>query len=80
MSVQHVAGLGETVAEIFYSLTGRKALRIRLVQYLIAFCSRQEVTSDVISGRFVGAVVSDFPVQFGDSRSNHSREIRPEVV
>ena len=49
--------LGETVAELFYSLASRTGLRVTFVQYLIAFCSRLEVMCDVIYGRFVGPVV-----------------------
>ena len=46
------------------------------VQYLIAFCSRPEADSDVISCRFVEPTVPDKCVKFGDSRSNYSRDIR----
>ena len=38
--------------------------------YLIAFCSRPEATSDVISSRFVGPVVPDNRLKFGDPRIN----------
>ena len=55
-------------------------LRITLVQNLIAFCSRPEVTCDVISGSFVGPVVPDNRVKFGDARLNCSQEIPPEAV
>ena len=50
-------------------------LRNTFVQYLIAFCSRLEVMSDVISGRCVRPVVPDNRVKFGDRRLNLSREI-----
>ena len=46
------------------------------VHNLIAFCSRLEATSDIISGRFVSQIVPDKRVTFGDSRSNCSRDIR----
>ena len=36
--------------------------------------------SDVISGRFVGAVVPDNRVKFGDPRLNSSGEIPPKAV
>ena len=34
------------------------------MQYLMAFCSRQETASDVVSGRFVGPFVHDQQVNF----------------
>ena len=46
------------------------------VQYLIAICSRPEVTSDVISSANVGQVSLEVPVKFCDSSSNASRDIR----
>ena len=55
-------------------------LRITFVQYLIAFCSRTEVTSDVISDRILRSVVPDKGVKFGDPRLNCSLEIPPEAV
>ena len=58
----------------------RPVLRITFVQYLIAFYSRQEETSDVISGSFVGPVNPDNDVKFGHPRRNLSREIPPEAV
>ena len=39
-------------------------LRITYLQYLIAFCGRLEVTSDVVSNRFVGPFVPDSRVKF----------------
>ena len=50
------------------------------MQYLTAVCNRPEATSDVISGRFVGPVVPDKSVKFGDPRLNLSRDITPEAV
>ena len=41
------------------------------VQYFIAFCNRPES-----AGMFVRPIAPDKPVQFGDSRSNDSRDIR----
>ena len=35
-----------------------------IVQYLIAFCSRPETASDIISGRLVGPIVHDKHVNF----------------
>ena len=55
-------------------------LHITFVQYLIAFCSWPELTSDIISGKFVGPVVSDNPVKFSGSRLNFYQEILPEAV
>ena len=66
------------MAEIFESFGA--VLRITFAQYLIAFCRRPEVTSDVISGKFLGAVVPDNLVKFCDPRLNRSREIPPEAV
>ena len=51
-----------------------------LVQYLIAFCSRPEADSDVISCRIVRPIVPDKLGQFRDPRLNCSREIPPAVV
>ena len=45
------------------------------IQYLIAFCSWPEATSDVISGRFVGPIIPDNRVKFGDPGINCSREM-----
>ena len=44
------------MAAFLDSLAGGPVLRT-FVQYLIAFCSRPETASDVISGRFVGSIV-----------------------
>ena len=43
------------------------------VQYVIAFRSRPEKPSDVISGTFVEPVIRDTYVAFCDLRSNRSR-------
>ena len=56
-------------------LTG-PVLCINFVQYLIAFRSRLEVTSNVISGFNEGQAGLDVPVKCGDSRSNRSRVIQ----
>ena len=50
------------------------------VQYLIAFCSRRETASDVLSGRFVGPIFSNKCVKFRYPRLNRYREIPPEAV
>ena len=51
------------------------------VQYLIiAFCSRPETASDVISAKFVGPIVHDKPVKFLDFPLNGSREIPTQAV
>ena len=55
-------------------------LRIAFPQYFMAFCSRPEATSDVISGRFVWPLIPDKRVKFGYPRINLSREITPEAV
>ena len=46
------------------------------MQFIIAFFSRLEETSDVISGENVGQIGVGVPVQFGGSRSHRSRDIR----
>ena len=55
-------------------------LRITFVQYFIAFRSRPEATSDVISGSFPGHVVPDNRVRFSDPCLIRFREILPEAV
>ena len=67
------------MAELLDSLAGL-VLRTTFVQYLFAFCSRPETTSEVISGRFGGPIVPETHVKFGDPRLNPSREIPPEAV
>ena len=51
-----------------------------IVQNLIAFSSRPEAASDVISGTVVGPIVPDEPVKFGDTSLNHSLKIPPEAI
>ena len=46
------------------------------MQYLIAFCSRSEASSDVISDGTVGQAGTDTPDKFGGSSSHGSRDIR----
>ena len=41
-----------------------------------AICCRPEIDNDVISGQTVDIIGVDVPIKFGDSRSNHSRDIR----
>ena len=65
---------------LLFFLLARPVLRITFVQYLIAFCSQPEATSDVISGVFVGSVIPDNRVKFGDHRVNLSGEIPTEAV
>ena len=50
------------------------------MQYLIAFCRRNETTTGVISGTFVWPVVCDQHVALRDLRLHRSREIPPEAV
>ena len=47
------------------------------VQYLVVFCSRLEVASDVV-GRACGAVVPDNLVQFCDPRLNRIEKFHPK--
>ena len=51
-----------------------------LLQNLIAFCSRLEAASDVISGRFMRPIVPDKNVKFCDPRLNYSGKIRCETI
>ena len=48
--------------------------------HLIAFCSRLETASGVMSCNFIGPIVPDKRVNFRDPRSNRYREIPPEAV
>ena len=50
------------------------------MQHLIAFCSRPDRASDVISDRFVGQNVRNEPLKFCDDRLNRSRDIPLEAV
>ena len=50
------------------------------MQYLVAFCNPNGKGIDVISGSFVGPIVTDKRVKFPDPRLNRSREIPPELV
>ena len=50
------------------------------VEFCIAFCSRQEAASYVISNAFVKAIVPDKCVKLCGPRLNRSREIPPEAV
>ena len=56
---------------IFQLLPATPVLRT-LVQYLIAFGSRQEAASDVVANRSVRLTVSDESVKLGDPRLNRS--------
>ena len=62
------------MVELFDSLSGRP------VQYLMAFRSRPEATSDVISGTFVAPIVLDKCVKFRDPCYNRYREIPLEAA
>ena len=67
------------MAELFDSLSGLTAVRT-LVQYLIAFCSRAETASDVLSDKFEAPVVSDKLVEFRGPCLNRSWEIPREAI
>ena len=71
VSAQNLVNLSQKVAELFYSLAA-PVLRVIFVQYIIAFCSLLEAMSDVISGTYVGALVPNNCVKFGDRRLNRS--------
>ena len=77
MSVQHLMSVWVKQWPNYLTLwPAEPVLRITFVQYLILFCSRPEVTSDVISSANVGQVSLEVPVKFCDSSSNASRDIR----
>ena len=80
MSVQHVAGLRETVVEIVDSLTGRTRLTHHF--YEVFNCILQLTGSNELRliWHVSGPVVSDNCVKFGDPRLNYYREIPPEAV
>ena len=63
MPMPHLAILGETMAELFNSLTSRTRFT-HFVHHLIAFCNRPEEASDVTSGTFVRPIVPDRYVKF----------------
>ena len=67
------------MAELFDSLPAGPVSRT-FAQYLIAFCSRLEVASDVVSGRFVTPIVPDKCVKFGDSCLNFLENPKPLEV
>ena len=50
------------------------------VHYLIAFHSRPEAVSDLISFRFYGLTVPDTRMKFRDPSVNCSRKVPPEAV
>ena len=69
------------MVDLFDSLSGWASLFCAtFVQYLMAFCSRLEAASGVISGRFVRPIVLDKYVKFRDLCKNWSPEIPPEAV
>ena len=67
------------MAELFNSLPEAAVLRT-FAQYLIAFCSRLEEASDVISCSFVGLTFPDDCVKCRDPRLNRSEEILPKAI
>ena len=62
------------MAELYDFLPATPILRT-FMHYLIAYCSRSEVPRDVTSGVALERVRVDVDIQFGDSRSNRSRDI-----
>ena len=67
------------MAELFDSLACRTSFT-HFCKYEIAFCSRPEAASDVISGTFVSPIIRDKHVKFRDPCLNRSPEIQPEAV
>ena len=66
--------------KLFDSFPARHILRLTFVQYLIAFCSREEAASDVVSGRFVRLIVPDEGAEFCDPHFNRSGELQFEAI
>ena len=64
---------------IMHLYAGAPILRT-FVQFLIAFCSRLEAASDIISGRLVKLAVLNKCEKFWDPRLNCAPEIRPEAI
>ena len=62
--------LHQTVTELCASIPGAAVLPT-FVQYLIAFCSRPEIASDVISDLVVDLNGMKVRVKFGDIRLPH---------
>ena len=79
MSVQLLVNVVNQWPNYFTLWSATPILGITFVQYLIAFCSRPEENSDVTSSKFVGPVVPDNHVKFGDPRLILSREIPPKA-
>ena len=77
--MQNLVMLGKTMAELSDSLVGRTRFT-HFCKYLVALCSWPETASDVMSGTFVGPIVHDKLVKFGDLGLNCSREIPPKAV
>ena len=63
--------LRQTVTELRASMPATPVLR-NFMQNLIAFCSRPETASDVMSGRFMGLIVHDKRAKFRYPRLNRS--------
>ena len=88
LTISSVAEVGMDVRAKFgdYRLSCSQIIRLlatpeHFVQYLIAFGSRPEAASEIIiCSVFVGQIVSDKLVKFGDPGTNHSREIPPEAI
>ena len=57
---------------ILLFFTGQTRFTHHFVQYLIAFCSRPEATSNAISDIFAVSVIPDNHEKFGDHRINLS--------
>ena len=53
---------------------------MHFVQYLVAFCGRQEAASDVIADVIVELIFADKFLKFRDPRLNLSEEIRPKAI
>ena len=80
MSLQALVILGLNSGRIFRFSVRVGPVLPTLVQYLVAVCNRPEGASDVMSSRFVRAIVLEKFVKFGHHRLNRSREILPEAV
>ena len=75
MAAQNLVILGETMTKLFDPLASRTRFTHFCVRYLIAFCSRPEAASEVISGIGGKQVIPDKYVKFGDFRPSRSPDI-----
>ena len=71
---------GSTLTDRIIRLSDRTRFFRTFVQYLIAFNSRPEAASDIISGKFGRPIVLDKCIKLCCPRLHGCREILPETV